>query len=78
AARPAGGLGRAPLTRGPREGASVVEAELIAFAKERLAAHKVPKSVQLVDELAKNPSGKLLKRELRERFGGTGSAIGRD
>ena len=51
-------------------------AELIAFAKERLAPHKVPKSVHLVDELPKNPSGKLLKRELRRQLGGTASAIG--
>ena len=50
--------------------------ELIAFAKERLAAQKVPKLVHVVDELPKNASGKLLKRELRQTFGGTGSAIG--
>jgi fatty-acyl-CoA synthase len=55
----------------------VSEQELIAFARERLAAHKVPKSVHLVDELPKNPSGKLLKRELRAQLGGTGSAVGR-
>jgi fatty-acyl-CoA synthase len=51
--------------------------DLIAFARERLAAHKVPKSVHIVDELPKNPSGKLLKRELRERLGGSGSAVAR-
>ena len=55
----------------------VTEEELIGFARERLASHKVPKSVHLVDELPKNPSGKLLKRELREKLGGTGSAVGR-
>ena len=50
--------------------------ELVAFAREHLAVHKVPKAVHLVDELPKNPSGKLLKRELRERFGGSSSAVG--
>jgi fatty-acyl-CoA synthase len=55
----------------------VSEEELLAHARERLAAFKLPKSVHFVDELPKNPSGKLLKRELRERFGGAGSAVGR-
>jgi fatty-acyl-CoA synthase len=54
----------------------VTAEELIAFAKERLSAHKVPKSVHLVGALPKNPSGKLLKRELRRQFGGSGSALG--
>jgi fatty-acyl-CoA synthase len=55
----------------------VTEEALLAHARERLASFKLPKSVHFVDELPKNPSGKLLKRELRERFGGTESAIGR-
>jgi fatty-acyl-CoA synthase len=55
----------------------VSEEDLIAHARERLAAFKLPKAVYVVDELPKNPSGKLLKRELRERFGGAGSAVGR-
>jgi len=49
---------------------------LIAFARERLAPHKVPKSVYRVDELPKNASGKVLKRELRQQFGGSESAVG--
>jgi fatty-acyl-CoA synthase len=53
------------------------EEALLAHARERLAAFKLPKAVHFVDELPKNPSGKLLKRELRERFGGDGSAVGR-
>ena len=57
--------------------ADVAGEELVTFARERLAAHKVPKSVHLVDALPKNPSGKLLKRELREQLGGSGSAVGR-
>jgi fatty-acyl-CoA synthase len=53
------------------------EDELLAHARDHLAPFKLPKAVHFVDELPKNPSGKLLKRELRERFGGTESAIGR-
>lgn len=44
----------------------VSEADLIAFAKETLSGPKVPKSVHFVDELPKNASGKVLKRELRD------------
>jgi fatty-acyl-CoA synthase len=53
------------------------EEAILAHAREHLAPFKLPKSVHFVDELPKNPSGKLLKRELRERFGGDGSAVGR-
>ncbi|MEV6780144.1 fatty acyl-CoA synthetase [Streptomyces syringium] len=45
------------------------EGELIAYARERLAAFKAPKRVLFVDRLPRNASGKILKRELRERFG---------
>ena len=50
---------------------------LVAFAKGRLAPHKVPKSVHRVDELPKHASGKVLKRELRRQLGGSESAVGR-
>jgi long-chain acyl-CoA synthetase len=43
-------------------------AALIAFARERLAGFKCPKSITFVDALPRNPSGKILKRELREPF----------
>ena len=46
----------------------VTEAELIAHARERLAHFKAPKRVVFVDELPRNASGKILKRELRDRF----------
>jgi len=49
-------------------GAPVTEAELIAFAREQLAGFKLPKSVDFVDALPRNPSGKLLKRQLREPY----------
>ncbi|WAL99600.1 acyl-CoA synthetase [Streptomyces sp. Je 1-369] len=46
----------------------VTEDELIAHARERLAHFKAPKRVVFVDELPRNASGKILKRELRDLF----------
>ncbi|MFI7341238.1 acyl-CoA synthetase [Streptomyces sp. NPDC050085] len=46
----------------------VTEAELLAHAREKLAHFKAPKRVVFVDELPRNASGKILKRELRDRF----------
>ncbi|GAA2431664.1 acyl-CoA synthetase [Streptomyces mauvecolor] len=46
----------------------VDEAQLIDHARELLAHFKAPKRVLFVDELPRNASGKILKRELRERF----------
>ena len=51
-----------------RPGAAPTADELIAFARERLAGYKLPRSVEFVDELPRTPSGKVLKRELRERY----------
>ncbi|MEU6312884.1 fatty acyl-CoA synthetase [Streptomyces sp. NPDC047014] len=47
----------------------VTEAELMAYARDRLAHFKAPKRVLFVDDLPRNASGKILKRELRDRFG---------
>ena len=52
----------------PASGSAPCEADLIAFARERLAGFKLPKSVDFTDALPRNPSGKLLKRELREPY----------
>ena len=49
-----------------KPGSSATPEELIAFAKERMAAYKYPRSVELVDELPKTVTGKILRRELRE------------
>ncbi|MGY6022725.1 acyl-CoA synthetase [Streptomyces spinosirectus] len=46
----------------------VTEEELIAHARENLAHFKAPKRVEFVDELPRNASGKILKRELRNRL----------
>ncbi|MDC0769890.1 acyl-CoA synthetase [Streptomyces sp. HD] len=48
----------------------VTETELIDHAREKLAHFKAPKRVVFVDELPRNASGKILKRELRDRFAG--------
>ncbi|WP_078999383.1 fatty acyl-CoA synthetase [Streptomyces sp. WM4235] len=50
----------------------VTEAELMAYARDRLAHFKAPKRVLFVDTLPRNAGGKILKRELRDRFGGQG------
>ena len=42
--------------------------ELVAFARERLAGYKLPRSVEFVAELPRSPAGKVLKRELRARY----------
>ncbi|MDQ0389461.1 fatty-acyl-CoA synthase [Streptomyces sp. DSM 42143] len=46
----------------------VTEDELIVHAREKLAPFKAPKRVRFVDALPRNASGKILKRELRDRF----------
>jgi acyl-CoA synthetase (AMP-forming)/AMP-acid ligase II len=46
----------------------VTEAAIIAYAKERLATFKCPTSVDWTDVLPRNPSGKVLKKDLREPY----------
>jgi long-chain acyl-CoA synthetase len=48
-----------------RPGAETSPDELIAFCKERMAAYKYPRQVELVDEIPKTVTGKILRRELR-------------
>lgn len=50
---------------------SLKKKELLSFAKERMADFKVPRSVEFVDKLPRNPSGKILKRVLREPYWNT-------
>ena len=51
----------------PREGSTPSRDELVDFARSRLAGYKLPRSVELVGELPRTPTGKVLKRELRDR-----------
>jgi acyl-CoA synthetase (AMP-forming)/AMP-acid ligase II len=55
-----------------REGASASEDELKAHVKENLARYKVPREIVTVDELPRNATGKVLKRELQEYDAGEG------
>jgi len=52
----------------PKTSMDVRPEEIIAFARQRLAHYKCPTSVDFAESLPRNPSGKLLKRELREPY----------
>jgi acyl-CoA synthetase (AMP-forming)/AMP-acid ligase II len=51
-----------------RTGQRVCEKEIIQFCKKSLASYKKPKSVEFVEDLPRNPQGKVLKRVLRENY----------
>jgi acyl-CoA synthetase (AMP-forming)/AMP-acid ligase II len=51
-----------------KPGATADAAALIAFSRARIAHYKCPKSVDIVDAIPRNPSGKILKRVLREPY----------
>jgi long-chain acyl-CoA synthetase len=51
-----------------RPGAAPDPDDVIAYARQRLARYKCPTSVDFAETLPRNPSGKLLKRELREPY----------
>ena len=51
-----------------KQGAQATSAEIVEFCKERLARYKAPKSVEFMQVLPKTPSGKILKRELRDKY----------
>jgi acyl-CoA synthetase (AMP-forming)/AMP-acid ligase II len=51
-----------------RPGTTASEAEIVAVCRDRLAGFKKPKNVFFADEIPKTVSGKILKRELRERY----------
>jgi acyl-CoA synthetase (AMP-forming)/AMP-acid ligase II len=51
-----------------RDGQSATEADIVATCRDRLAGFKTPKAVVFIDEIPKNVSGKILKREIREQL----------
>jgi long-chain acyl-CoA synthetase len=52
----------------PKPGAQPDPADIIAFARQRIAGYKAPKSVDFIEALPRNASGKILRRELREPY----------
>jgi len=52
----------------PKANEAVTVEELLDFCKERLSSFKAPKYVVIAENLPRNPSGKILKRELRLRY----------
>ncbi|WP_328355246.1 fatty acyl-CoA synthetase [Mycobacterium sp. NBC_00419] len=52
----------------PRAGAQLSQDEVLSHCRKHLAGFKTPKHIFFVDQLPKNPSGKLLKRDLRTQF----------
>jgi len=53
-----------------KEGARATSTEIIEYCKGMLSSYKKPTSVDFVERLPRNPSGKVLKTELRKPFGG--------
>ena len=51
-----------------RKGETIDAAGLDGFCRQNLAAYKVPKTIEFVDALPKNPAGKIMKRELKRVF----------
>lgn len=49
-----------------RPGQSLDPSELVAYCKERMAAYKYPRVVEIIEDLPKTPTGKILRRELRQ------------
>ena len=44
------------------------EEEIVEFSREHLASYKIPRSISFADEIPRNGSGKILKKELRAPF----------
>ena len=57
-----------------KEGESMTEEELIEFAKSKMATYKVPRKV-IFDTVMRNPTGKLMKPKLREKYTGRKEAF---
>jgi long-chain acyl-CoA synthetase len=52
-----------------KPGQNTNAAEVVAYARERIAGYKLPKSIDFVDDLPRNPSAKILKRNCASGIG---------
>jgi len=52
----------------PTQAATVTDEGVQAFCREHLASYKIPSTLIIVDEIPRTPTGKILKRDLRERL----------
>jgi 2-aminobenzoate-CoA ligase len=55
----------------PKPGQSLSSEELIAFCKGKIATYKLPREIVIVSELPRTPTGKLLRRVLKQKESGT-------
>ena len=62
--------GESPLAVVVRSGDTLTSDDVMAYCVGKLARYKLPKAVEFIDMIPRNPSGKALKRELRKRFPG--------
>ena len=65
--------GESPLAIVVRSDGSLTEADVLAFCRGKLAGYKQPKAVVFTETIPRNPSGKILKRLLREEYPDTAS-----
>ena len=50
------------------ESKTLSEDDFISYVRTQIAAYKCPKSIKFINELPRNPSGKILRRELRDPY----------
>jgi O-succinylbenzoate-CoA ligase len=66
--QPSATWGESPLAIVVRKDPALTAADVIEFCRGRLAGYKRPRAVEFIEQIPRNPSGKILKRLLRERY----------
>jgi acyl-CoA synthetase (AMP-forming)/AMP-acid ligase II len=51
-----------------KSGATTTPEDLMSFCKERIAGYKAPKSIEIVAEIPKSATGKILKKEMKKKY----------